>query len=62
MLAFTAPSEAELTVDGLLPPDCEERIRYCRWFHESVFNGLLDPELMLYFEEAWFTLNVYVNS
>jgi hypothetical protein len=25
-------------VHSLLPPYCEGRIRYCRWFQESVFN------------------------
>jgi hypothetical protein len=39
-------------VQSLLPPDCEARIWYCRWFQESVFNGLLDPELTFYSDEA----------
>jgi hypothetical protein len=43
-------------------PDCEAGIRYCRWFQESVFNGLLDPELSFYSEETWFTLSGCVNS
>jgi hypothetical protein len=49
-------------VHGLLPPDCEERIRHCRWCQESVFNGLTDPELIFYSEEAWFNWSSYVNS
>jgi hypothetical protein len=30
-----------------VPPyknDYKARIRYCKWFQESVFNALLDPE------------------
>jgi hypothetical protein len=49
-------------VHSLLPPDSEARIRYCRWFQESVFKGLLDSELTSYSDEAWYTLSGYVNS
>jgi hypothetical protein len=49
-------------VHGLLTPDCEARIQYCRRFQESAINGLTDPELKFYSEEAWFNLNSYVNS
>jgi hypothetical protein len=49
-------------VHSLLPPDGEVRICYCRWFQESVFCGRLDPQLMFYSDEVWFTLSVYVNS
>jgi hypothetical protein len=45
-----------------LPPDCEARIQYCRWFQELVFNGLHDQELTFYSDEAWYTLSGYVNS
>jgi hypothetical protein len=39
-------------------------LRKCqRNFHrESVFNGFLNPELMIYSDEPWFTLSGYVNS
>jgi hypothetical protein len=49
-------------VHSFLPPDCQARIQYCRWFQESVFNGLLDPELMFYSDEEQFTLSRYMNS
>jgi hypothetical protein len=49
-------------VRSFLPPDYEAWIRYCRWFQESVINGLIDPELVFYSEEAWFNLSSYVNS
>jgi hypothetical protein len=31
------------------------------WFQESVLSGLLDPELMFYSDEAWFTFG-YTNN
>jgi hypothetical protein len=37
-----------VAVHNLLPPDGKARILYCRWFQESEFNELLDPELILY--------------
>jgi hypothetical protein len=40
-------------VHSLLPPDCEVRMRYCKWFQESIFKGLFDPELTFYSDEAW---------
>lgn len=29
------------------PGDCEIEIRYCRWFRDSPFNDILNPELTL---------------
>jgi hypothetical protein len=49
-------------VQQLFPPDWEARSRYCRWFQESVANGILDPELLFFSDEAWFTLKGNVNS
>jgi hypothetical protein len=43
---------------SLLPPDCEARIQYYR-FQESVFNVLLEPELIFYSARAWFILSGY---
>jgi hypothetical protein len=34
----------------VLTPDFETRIRFCRWFQESVCNGLIDPELKCFNE------------
>jgi hypothetical protein len=39
-----------------LPPDCKAKIQYRTWFQKSVFNGLLDPDLMFYSDKAWFIL------
>lgn len=49
-------------VQQLFPLDWEARSRYCRWFQESVANGILDPELLFFSDEAWFTLKGNVNS
>jgi hypothetical protein len=49
-------------VYNLLLPDCKARIQYCRLFQESVFNGFNDPGLMIYSDEAWFTLSGYIQS
>jgi hypothetical protein len=49
-------------VHSLLPPDCKARIWYCRWFQESVFNGLLDLELTCCSDKAWFISHGYVKS
>jgi hypothetical protein len=47
---------------SLLPPECKARIQYCRWFQELIFNGLLDPDLTIYSDEAWLTLSGYIKS
>jgi hypothetical protein len=35
-------------VHQLLPPDAEARINYCRWFQQSVYDGMVDPDLVFY--------------
>jgi hypothetical protein len=45
-----------------LPPYYITRIQYCGWFQESVFSGLLDPELTFYSDEVWFISSGSVNS
>jgi hypothetical protein len=47
-------------VHSLYTPDCKARISYCRWFQESLFKGILDPEITFY-SETRFTLYGYVN-
>jgi hypothetical protein len=49
-------------VHQLLPPDAEARINYCRWFQQSVYDGMVDPDFVFYTDEAWFHLSGYVNS
>jgi hypothetical protein len=45
-------------VHRLLTPDCKAGIRYCKWFHESVFSELLDPERTDYADDVWLTVVV----
>jgi hypothetical protein len=49
-------------VHQLLPPDAEARINDCRWFQQSVYDGMIDPDLVSYTDDAWFHLSGYVNS
>jgi CRISPR/Cas system-associated endoribonuclease Cas2 len=49
-------------VHSLLPPASEARIQYFWRLQESVFNGLLEPVLMFYFDEEWLTLSGYVSN
>jgi hypothetical protein len=49
-------------VHQLLPPDTGARISYCRWFQQSVYDGMVDPDLAFYTDEAWFHLSGFVNS
>jgi hypothetical protein len=49
-------------VHQLLPPDAEARINYCRWFQQSVYDGMVDPDLVFYTDKACFHLSGYVNS
>jgi hypothetical protein len=39
----------------------KKRINYCRWFQKSVYDGMVDPDLVIYTDEAWFHLSGYVN-
>jgi hypothetical protein len=48
-------------VHQLLPPDSETRINY-RWFQQSVYDGMVDPDIVFRPDEAWFHLSGYVNS
>jgi hypothetical protein len=45
----------------LLPRVAEEGINYCRWFQQSLYDGVVDPELMFYTSEVWFHLSGYVT-
>jgi hypothetical protein len=49
-------------VHQLLPPDAEARINYCRWFQQSVYDGMVDPDFVFYTGKAWFRLSGNVNS
>jgi hypothetical protein len=36
----------------LLPPDAEARSYYCRWFQQSMYDGMVYPDLVFYTDEA----------
>ena len=38
------------------------RLHYCEWFHFPVNDGLIDPQLLFFSDEAWFHLNGRVNT
>jgi hypothetical protein len=42
--------------------DYEKRVRFCNWFISHVHDGLIDPTLTFYTDEANFNLSGYVNS
>ncbi|KAJ4430119.1 hypothetical protein ANN_22329 [Periplaneta americana] len=46
----------------LKPADPAIRVRYCEWYLASLNDGLFDPQLVFFSDEAWFHLNGRVNS
>ncbi|PNF15704.1 hypothetical protein B7P43_G12455 [Cryptotermes secundus] len=49
-------------VHEIKPVDYEKRVRFCNWFINHVHDGLLDPKLTFFTDEANFNLSGYVNS
>jgi len=43
-------------------PESEATDRYCRCFQDSVTNGVFDPEIVSFLDEACFALSGNVNS
>ena len=50
------------SVQSLKQDDPVSRMHYCEWFHSSVNDGLIDPQLLFFSDEAWFHLNGRVNT
>jgi hypothetical protein len=48
-------------VSEIKPVDYEKGVRFCTWFMNHVLDGLLDPKLTLYTDEANFNLSGHVN-
>jgi len=46
----------------LLPADFARRLDFCNWIRDEIFTGQIDPNLLLFSDEAWFHLSGYVNS
>ena len=49
-------------VHQLQPLDYDKRVQFCNWFNTQVHDGILDPQLTFFTDEAWFNLSGYVNS
>jgi hypothetical protein len=49
-------------VPEIKPVDYETRARFCNWFINHVHDGLIDPKLTNFTDDANFNLSGYVNS
>ena len=50
------------SVHFLKQGDAIARMHYCEWFHLSVNDGLIDPQLLFFSDEVGFHLNGRVNT
>jgi hypothetical protein len=46
---------------ALQPRDPHTSIHFCSWFLQSVVEGEIHLQLTLFFDEAWFHLQEYIN-
>jgi hypothetical protein len=51
-----------MVVHALKEHDPVRRIRFCDWFLQSVLDGEVDPQLVFFSDEAWFSLRGKMNS
>jgi hypothetical protein len=51
-----------IVVHEIIPVDYENRVRLCNWFFSDVHDGLIDPKLIFFTDEANFYLSGYVTS
>lgn len=49
-------------VHELRPLDNEKRITFCNWVLHNIVDGIVDPQLIIFSDEAWFHLNGHVAS
>jgi hypothetical protein len=42
--------------------DYGRRTHFCNWFFQAVHDGVLDPKLTFFTDEAWFHLSGYVSA
>jgi hypothetical protein len=42
--------------------DYGRRMHFCNWFLQAVHDGILDPKLTFFTDEAWFHLSWYINA
>lgn len=57
----TTTTSMALVVHALKEHDLVARIHFCNWFHQSAHNGEVYPQLMFFYDEAWFSLHGEVN-
>lgn len=49
-------------VHELLPADPARRLHYCTWYRQFTRNNIARLDTIFFSDEAWFSLNGYVNS
>jgi hypothetical protein len=49
-------------IHALQPRDPAIMIHFCSWFLQSVAEDEIDPQLTLVSDEAWFHLQIYINT
>jgi hypothetical protein len=49
----------ETTVLHAHPPSW---VHFCSWFLQSAIEGEIDPQLTIFYDEAWFPLQGYINT
>ena len=49
-------------VQKLQEPDFNRRTHFCDWYVQSVHDGIVDPQITFFTDEAWFHLSGYVNT
>jgi hypothetical protein len=42
--------------------DYGRRTHFCKWFLQAVHDGVLDPKLTFFSDEAWFHLSGYITA
>jgi hypothetical protein len=42
--------------------DYGRRTHFCNWFLQAVHDGVLDPKLTFFTDEAWFHLSGYISA
>jgi hypothetical protein len=42
--------------------DYGRRTHFCNWFLQAVHDGVLDPKLTFFTDEAWFHLSSYISA
>ena len=49
-------------VQELRPPDNVSRVNFCNWVLQNIVDGIVDPQLIIFSDEAWFHLRGHVCS